>query len=198
VWDRTPASASGPDAVLATAHDWSLFARSLEAPGLLHWLGDLSRYELVRWKAAVFAAASPDTAAEVAQGLGRPRLAPGAEVSTFSVDVTSLVDLEAVAHTAPPAMTRLITWYRPGFGLQAARLGSVMYESVLACDGSRTIGQITAMTAADSPRARSRVAGVLHDLLRAGALRLSVAGDAAAEEEHSGLVQPPDSPEEQW
>ncbi len=187
-WYQPPATAAAHEVpgLLVTA--WTELTERLARRGPLGWLGDLSRYEVMRWRAYT-AAPRPELPQEQA---GNPVFAPGTGVGTFAVDPAELLRTAADGSPVPSRVTtRLITWHVPPSGIQTARLGAAVYEAVLACDGSRTTDQAAARASAGRPDACPRLAAALRDLVQAGALRLS-AWHGPAEQQQPGVVQPAD------
>jgi hypothetical protein len=193
-WYRQPATVPAHDIHADTAAAWSRFAVHLAQLGPVHWLGDLSRYELMRWASVFYAERPGATEWKDERWRGRPVLAPGARVAEFEVDVTLLLRTAAAGSPeVAPTVTRLITWPAPAGGIKTARLGAAAYQALLACDGSRPIEQIGAMVGSGRDQAGSRIAASLNDLVRAGALRLSDGEGISAEQHDSGSVEFPDS-----
>jgi hypothetical protein len=198
-WYQQAAGVPVHDVHADVAAAWTRFAAHLARRGPLGWLGDLSRYEFMRWS-AVFHAAAPDARGleETRPGPAYPVLSPGTSVSVFQVDVPSLLRTAIDGNPVPtPAVTRLITWSNPGGGVNTARLGRAAHDTLRACDGSRTIDQVAATVGGGRDgTAHSRMVALLHDLARAGAVRLLVREQVPAEHHHSGLVQATDRVEE--
>jgi hypothetical protein len=190
-WYRQPASVPVKDVHADVATAWTGYAEHLAGAGPLAWLGDLSRYEQMRWRAVFYSVAPPvdgperperpernrqngRAAAEPAMGTARPALIPGASVAVFACDVPVL--LKSLLDGGPPAPTprptRLITWYGAG-RISTLRLGAAAGAVLLGCDGTRTIDQIAAAVSADDPVDVARVATLVRDLVRAGALRMA-------------------------
>lgn len=189
-----PSAALAADEVLAEdVTQWTRFAGHLARRGPLGWLGDLSRYEAMRWRAVFFAAPPEAPHRHGQEGRGKPVLCSGAGLATFAVDVPVLLRTAMNGTpTALPATTRLITWSHPAGGIRTARLGLVAYEAIRACDGDRTVAEIAEMVSAGREDGEPRIAAALRDLIRAGALCLSTGDRGAAEHHNAGLVQLPD------
>jgi hypothetical protein len=173
-WCQPPATVPASELLFEMALAWTRFADHLARRGPLDWLGELSRYEAMRWQAALLAAPR-------ANAFGAPLLAPGAGLGRFTVDVTSLL---ATAAAGEPVVTRtpihLIVWGRPAGGVRTAYLGRAAYEAVGMCHGNRTIDQIATGVGAGR-EAAGRVAAMLLELLQAGALHRSTVDQIPAE-----------------
>jgi len=171
---QPPSGTAAHELVVAVAAGWIRFTAHLAGLGPLRWLGDLSRYELMRWQAAVFAEPSPGTPACGDDDHLRPSLAPGAKADAFTVEVSLLLGTIEGDLAPRPEVSRLITWYQPAAGVRTARLGAALYDAVLACDGGQTIGQIAAaMESQKGAGAAQQVSAALRALARVGALRLT-------------------------
>jgi hypothetical protein len=193
-WFQPPDTLSAHEVLAVLAAEWTRFATDLAGRGQLDWLGDLSRYELMRWRAGL-AQAPPSTSASAPgprdHDEGRNLvLAPGTEADIFAIDVPLL--LRTALSRSPVASRRtmrLIMWCGRAGGVQTAEIGAAILRAVRACDGSRTIDQIAAVAGAGQQDAQPRIAATLRELVRAGALRLSGGADVAAEQQHPAGVQ---------
>lgn len=166
-----PSDALPADDVFAeVAMEWMRFTKHLAQRGPMDWLGELSRFEVMRWR-AVFAAATPATH-PVSDG--KPVLAAGAGVGSFAVDVPLLLRTAVDGEPEPLAVTtRLITWGDPNGGITTMRLGPSVYSAIVACDGTRTTNEVAELVAAGRVGAAAKIMAMLNELVRAGALRLS-------------------------
>lgn len=191
-WYQQPATVAVHDVHADIATAWTGYAGHLADRGQFGWLGDLTRYELMRWRAVFYSVAPPDdhcegdrsrrTRTQPAAGMSRPELIPGASAALFAFDVPVLLKSLLEGGSPPPRRaTRLITWYRPG-RVSTLRLGTGAYAALLACDGSRTVDQIAAAVSADATVGGARVAMLVRELVQAGALRLVCDGEARASE----------------
>jgi hypothetical protein len=189
-WYQPPAEAAAHEVLAMVVAEWTRFAGHLALRGPPDWLGDLSRYEVMRWQAISGAAPPPGPSLDSQDKGGKPFFAPGTRVGTFGVDVPLLMRTAMNGNAIPARRTtRMITWSVPSGGIGAARLGAIVYEAVLACDGSRTIDQVVAVAAARREGAEPQITGALCHLVEAGALWMSAPEEFPAEREHSGVVQ---------
>jgi hypothetical protein len=174
-WYRQPESVPVPDLLAKLAAAWTGYAARLASSGPLDWLGDLSRYEHLRWKAVFFseppgALAPPPSLS----GTARPVFGPGSTVATFDFDTPVLRRslLDGVP-PPPPRTTRLVTWCTPEGRGSVLRLGARACAALMMCDGSRSIAEIAASVGGGNAEGASRIAELLHSLVTDGALRLT-------------------------
>jgi hypothetical protein len=164
---RPPADLPGFALTGSVADAWVRFTEILDQQGPPGWLGELSRYELMRWRAAV-AEPRPDCAG----GAGGPVLAAGAGVAGFSLDAPLLLRTAMAGHpVARPARIWLMSWRDHHAVIRTARIGQAVYRAVLACDGDHTIAQITsAAVGGQAADRRDRVEAALRAMVEGGAL----------------------------
>ena len=192
-WYQPPAAVPVHEVLAMIAQAWTRFAAELAGRGQLAWLGDLSRYELMRWRAKLAEAPSSASSARRPRGrdeIGNVALAPGTGVDSFVVDVPLL--LRTALEGSPVVsrrMMRLITWSVPAGGIRTAEIGAAIHQAILSCDGSRTVEQVAAVAGGHKEGAGPRIAATLRDLVAAGALLSSAVPEVTAEHEHSAGVQ---------
>jgi hypothetical protein len=177
-WDayRQPESTPADAQFAELAAAWTGYAGRLADSGAPEWLGELSRYEHLRWN-AVFASEPPIVPA-TPPGLWsteRPVFAPGTAAAAFGFDVPVLLrSLLDGSPVPPPRPTRLVMWCTPAGTGGVLRLGGAAYTALTMCDGDRTVAEIAAAVAAGHPAGASRrVVDLLRTLVDGGALWLT-------------------------
>lgn len=169
-WFQPDESVAADEVLGRIAQAWTQFAGTVDPDR--PWLADLSRYELLRWRAVLEAA--PSGPVRPVYSGDRLVPAPGAGMAVFAVDVALLARTAMAGEPVATAGThRLIVWFDPDAGLRVVRLGPSAYAAAEGCDGRRTIAQVAHMVAGDRKPAAGQVVDVLARLAAAGALRVS-------------------------